>query len=265
MDTEFKDLSGILDVMFLFTPQALAAIGGGNHSMTSMATYSVQLANDAYMNSNIPIRMRMVGAFLVQDASFVETGFQSELNHLRNADGVLDADVSLRSAVGADSVVLFVAESGYCGLSVQGASVESAFAVVSTQCPSSVVHEVGHNMGCEHDRLTAANYNLNKYNFGYCWDTSSTTCSRSVMAYGGEYKTPVASLFPVHLTEFSTLALCRLCDPKQADKLCTSTVFLQPTDSIRRPGQSHGPRHRRQCPLHLRAGPARHQLGSIQE
>jgi len=186
MGAEFTDPSGILDVMFLFTPQALVAIGGGNHSMTAMATYSVQLANDAYTNSNIPIRMRMAGAFLVQDASFVETGFQSELNHLRSPDGVFDADVSLRSAVGADSVVLFVAESGYCGLSVQGASAESAFAVVSTQCPSSVVHEVGHNMGCEHDRLTAGNNNLNKYNFGYCWDTSSTTCGRSVMAYGGE-------------------------------------------------------------------------------
>ena len=56
--------------------------------MAAMATYSVQLANDAYKNSNIPIRMRMVGAFLVQDTSFVETGFQSELNHLRSADGV---------------------------------------------------------------------------------------------------------------------------------------------------------------------------------
>lgn len=187
VQTASEDLSGIFDVMFLFTPQAVAAIGGSNSSMTAMAMYSVQLANDAYTNSRIPIRMRMVGAFPLRDSSFVETGFQSELNHLRNEDGVLDDDVALRSAVGADSVVLFVAESSYCGLSVQGASAVSAFAVVSTQCPSSVAHEVGHNMGCEHDRLTAGstNTNLDKYNFGYCWDVSSTSCSRSVMAYAG--------------------------------------------------------------------------------
>jgi len=177
------DTNNIIDVMFLFTPQALVAIGGGQRSMDTMAIYSVQLANDAYANSNVPLRMRSVGAFLVQDAAYKEAGFQDELNHLRYTDGILDEDVALRTSLGADTVVLFVANSAYCGLAYQWATSDLTYAVVSTQCPSSVVHEVGHNIGCQHDRTSEHSIDAQGYNFGYCWDTSSSSCSRSVMAY----------------------------------------------------------------------------------
>ena len=180
------DTNNIIDVMFLFTPQALVAIGGGQHSMDAMVIYSVQLANDAYANSNVPLRMRSVGVFLVRDVAYKEGGFQDELNRLRYTDGILDEDVAQRTALGADSVVLFVASSSYCGLAYQWASSELTYAVVSTQCPSSVVHEVGHNIGCQHDRSSEHSVDMKDYKFGYCWDTSSSTCSRSVMAYPGK-------------------------------------------------------------------------------
>lgn len=180
------DTNNIIDVMFLFTPQALVAIGGGQHSMDAMAIYSVQLANDAYANSNVPLRMRSVGAFLVRDAAYKEAGFQDELNRLRYTDGILDEDVAQRTALGADTVVMFVASSSYCGLAYQWASVELTYAVVSTSCPTSVVHEVGHNIGCQHDRSTEHSVDMKDYKFGYCWDTSGSTCSRSVMAYPGK-------------------------------------------------------------------------------
>jgi hypothetical protein len=82
-------------------------------------------------------------------------------------------------------VVLITSNSDYCGLGYLdiGTSSSLAFSLISVFCPQSLVHEVGHNIGSNHDREAANNYDYDKYNFGYCWDTSSSTCSRSVMAY----------------------------------------------------------------------------------
>jgi hypothetical protein len=182
------DTNGVIDVMFIFTPQALASVGGTQSAMQALVAMSVQMANDAYRNSNSPIRMRSVGVASTIDPNYVEKSFNDELTRMRySGDGYLDADMARRATLGADAVVLFVAENSYCGLGYQTASsADQALAVVCTQCPDSVAHEVGHNIGLNHDRVTAHDYDQSKYNFGYCWDTSATTCSRSVMAYSGE-------------------------------------------------------------------------------
>lgn len=181
------DTNGIIDVMFIFTPQALASVGGTASAMQALVTMAVQMANDAYRNTNSPLRMRSVSVAASLDTTYVEKSFNDDLTRLRyNYDGYFDNDVAPRASLGADAVVLFVANNAYCGLGYQAAtSADLAFSVVCTQCPDSVAHEVGHNIGLAHDRITEQIYDYSKYNFGYCWDTSPTTCSRSVMAYTG--------------------------------------------------------------------------------
>jgi hypothetical protein len=62
--------------------------------------------------------------------------------------------------------------------------------------------QVGHNIGAHHDRSSVGSNNFNSYNFGYCWDTSSSTCSRSVLAYSGCTTTNGQVLNPLSLYFF---------------------------------------------------------------
>jgi hypothetical protein len=84
-------------------------------------------------------------------------------------------------------VVLITSDDTYCGLGYLDIETFSslAFSLISVYCPQSLAHEVGHNIGAHHDREAARNTDMSEYNFGYCWDTSSNRCSRSVMAYSG--------------------------------------------------------------------------------
>lgn len=195
-----SDDSGILDVLFILTPQAYTSAGRTASAVDALVDTSVKTANKAFANSNAPLRMRSVGAIISSDTHYREAGFDTDLLRVRTmGDGYFDDDVAQRIELGADAVVLFVSESSYCGEAYQWATSVLAFAVVSTQCPQSVVHEVGHLIGLNHDRNTMHNFNHSQYNFGYCWDTSQHGCSRSVMAYTGTDK-PCDSPFTISIT-----------------------------------------------------------------
>mmetsp|Transcript_25197 Transcript_25197/g.55843 ORF Transcript_25197/g.55843 Transcript_25197/m.55843 type:complete len:821 (-) Transcript_25197:114-2576(-) len=179
--------NAILDVMVLFTNEAYDYFNNDVDSVQAFADLGVQMSNDAYANSGIALRMRLVRAAKVSSNTLQESSFEGDLDRLTNTnDGFMDEDADrIRKAVGADAVVLVTADAQYCGLAWLTADTSLAYGLISVYCPDALSHEVGHNIGAHHDRVTTGITNMNKYNFGYCWDTSATTCSRSVMAYAG--------------------------------------------------------------------------------
>mmetsp|Transcript_25201 Transcript_25201/g.55855 ORF Transcript_25201/g.55855 Transcript_25201/m.55855 type:complete len:821 (-) Transcript_25201:114-2576(-) len=188
VSTQATDTNKIMDVMVLYTPQAFAYFNNDSPTVQAFIDLAVQMSNEAYANSGISLRMRLVRGAQVQDTSYTETDFDTDLTRLRSTnDGHLDAEHAQRDLYAADAVVLITSKSAYCGLGYLDIETYDslAFSLISVYCPQSLAHEVGHNIGSNHDREAAGNYDMSEYNFGYCWDTSATTCSRSVMAYAG--------------------------------------------------------------------------------
>ena len=208
--TEEDDESEI-DVFVVWTPTARRDAGGTRHIETAIDLAVVE-TNDAYAASDATQRIKLVGAV---EVNYEESGgLATHLPRLTNrSDGYLDEVHTLRDSYAADLVHLV--SSGICG---GGSIVGLAYAMVnpsatfaSSAFSASVfcnlrnlqhvrgglssrvfAHELGHNMGVQHDRY-ARNTTLNKpypYSHGYvnqrAFEDGSATWSarwRTIMSY----------------------------------------------------------------------------------
>lgn len=179
------DDGSIIDVLVVYTEEARTAVGG-TVLMESMIDLAIVESNVSYTNSQITQRLNLVGtAPVVYD----ESGFDwnTTLNRLANvSDGYMDDVHPLRNSVCADEVVLLVANTDFCGIAYLPSSASSAFAVVSTVCATgyySFGHELGHNMGADHDWYVNASTFPSSYSHGY---VNGADRWRTVMAYNTE-------------------------------------------------------------------------------
>ena len=150
------DSGALIDVMVVYTPSARIS-EGGTAGMQSRINLIVAETNNAYANSQVTQRIRLVYA---GEVNYAETDLSTDLGRLQNpSDGFIDEVHALRNLYGADLVSLWGNYAVGCGQSnimlTEGATFEGqAFNVVDRNCAAgnySFAHELGHNMGLLHD------------------------------------------------------------------------------------------------------------------
>lgn len=169
--------STTVDVMVLYTP------GFSTGSPVTKINQLVALANQAYVNSQVNVQLRVVHT---QQVSYSEsTSNTTALEAMTDGtDPAFSTVADLRTQKGADLVVLIRPYSdtthGSCGVAwVLGSSGQpmdpsGGYAVVSYGSSGSyychdisLAHEIGHNMGSAHDQAHASVPGAFAYSYGY--------------------------------------------------------------------------------------------------
>ncbi len=182
------DTNAFIDLLLVYTPNARTTLGG-TAAMQAEAIAAVNNANLALANSGVVHRYRV--AYL-GEVGYTESGSSStDLSRLKTVgDGYLDEVHGLRDTYRADVVTLLTQATDVCGTGYllpaawvnTSLFVEYAFNItIALSCANanlSLPHEVGHNMGLQHDRLNGSSAAFT-FAFGY----TVPGFARTVMAY----------------------------------------------------------------------------------
>ncbi len=187
--------------MVAYTAAAETGAGGAS-GVAALIDLMVARANATFISSRVGLRLRLVR---VEAVAYSEpNNIDTDLNRLTNtSDGFLDGIHATRTAVGADLVTLLTettggSTSGLAWLSVSsGDPASRGFNVVRRAgCESTFIHEVGHNLGCEHDRENTSHDEstaLYPYAFGHRFTPEGYEQLRTVMAYAPGTRVPYFS------------------------------------------------------------------------
>ena len=180
----------VVDVMVVYT--SAARIGaGGVPAMNTLIDLALAEANAAYQNSLIPLTLNLV---FRGEVAYTETGnAATDLSRLQNPnDGYMDGVHSWRNQYGADLVCLFTETmTTYSGLAFLMSNVSTNFSSYSFSVVRRVyaagtytfAHELGHNLGCAHDRQNSNSQGAYPYSYGYRFVGSDSVIYRDIMAY----------------------------------------------------------------------------------
>lgn len=156
IDSACVPLQPVFDVMVVFTDNAVRAAGGFS-AIAATAQLAIDLTNQAYRNSRIDARMRLV---FRAEVAYVESGrdFSDHLSNVTDpSDGVIDIVNTWRNTYKADFVSFWVDDTDggtLCGRAHCDVDEDEAYSVCNWTCAApnfTFQHEIGHNQGCAHD------------------------------------------------------------------------------------------------------------------
>ena len=187
-----EDAQPVIDLLVVYTSRARTA-AGGTRRMRELIQLAVAETNRSYENSQLDQRLNLVH---YEEVDYEEESFPEALSHLTHpTDGVMDNIHALRDEHAADEVVLLIEDFTACGLAwlmmaVSPSFETYAFAVVNQACATgnySFGHELGHNMGAQHDWYEYLKFfglpPAFPYSFGYI---NASAGWRTIMAYNAE-------------------------------------------------------------------------------
>ena len=167
-----------IDVLVVYTTATKNLLGGDAQAQTH-AQQAIDATNTAYINSNIRQRVRLVNA---QEYLYAETASAStDLSNLRSNPTIQ----ALRNTHTADLVAMIGEMQGVCGIGylmgAAGGNQNNGFTATARSCAVgnlSFAHELGHNMGSQHNPENGSNPTF-PYGFGHYVNGSY----RTVMSY----------------------------------------------------------------------------------
>lgn len=178
----------VQDLLVAYTQGACTSAGSCAQLVADINT-AVADINAAYSASGINITMNLVGT---HQTVYAGTGASQALSDLRGtSDGQMDEVHGVRDSLGADIVSLIYDGEG-CGIGYLPSSASTAFNVTDEPClvgNRTMAHEIGHNQGAHHDRVTANAGSSSAYNYGFrrCNDGSvddfGSPYFRTILAY----------------------------------------------------------------------------------
>lgn len=155
-----------IDVVFAYTPAALAEVGSVA-AVNARIAYGVNQVNSALANANVPASLHVVNTYQTQATGVPGENVNTLLGMISNANNtVLGTDAAAqRRTYSADLVALLASvpaqnASGSSSLPIPAPSAMTSAAAFSVTSILSVTgwenlgHEIGHNFGMQHDRLT---------------------------------------------------------------------------------------------------------------
>jgi hypothetical protein len=185
-------LPPIVDLLVAYTTEAAAAAGSAD-AMEAQAQLSVDWVNQAYRNSKIRQILRLAYVYecwcwdsrtgvRYRENTDIRVRGQEAYGHLSDkTDGVIDDVHETAEMVGADLVSLFC--SWGCGV----AGIGGQSSIVNWDSPSTLAHEVGHNLGANHEKVIALSGGWFPYSNGYTYVAPNPSDSwHDIMAYGVE-------------------------------------------------------------------------------
>lgn len=176
-----------IDLLVAYTPASRTMYGKAG--IEAMIQSAVADANTAYQNSMLNVALNLKA---MVETNYSETGLMSDaLGRLQSStDGFMDEVHSLRETYTADVVTLVDEDSDSAGIGYVMTTPSTTFApyafnVVFSGALSGLTlpHEIGHHMGCQHNRENASSQGAYPYAYGMRNCTTDGTGFRTVMSY----------------------------------------------------------------------------------